>query len=242
MKRSVFLLFFSVLLICPALASAQYVDQDDRVRFEDDIAKDEFMITGRFRMVGLPGFFLDAFYDEHENHWSDGQSNFAYGAEFSWRNQDLEVGFSVEYADLSMNDGFWRSSGDPIEEGEWTQFDFQFLSFVIATYWYWDVKPWFSPYVGGGIGPGFFLGEVLKYSPTNTSGCRSNREACFDENGDPRLETDFNAAEEEEIPFVLPVLNVTGGMRFNIEKHFVIKLEVGLHNYLFAGLNLGGQW
>lgn len=241
MRRPTILLFLCCLAI-PQIASAQYVDRDDNVRFEEDFEKDEFMITARFRMVGVPGFVLDWFYDEHKNNWSDGQTNFAYGGEFSWRNQDLEVGFSVEYADLSMKDGFWRSSDDPIEEADWTQFDFKFLSFVIATYWYWDIEPWFSPYVGGGIGPGFFLGEVLKYSPNNVSNCRSDRDQCFDANGEPQLETDFNAAEEEEIPFVLPVLNVTGGMRFNIEENFVVKVEVGLHNYLFAGLNLGGQW
>lgn len=240
--RKSFAIVLCALLFVPSLASAQYVDRDDNVRFEEDFDKDEFMLTARFRTVALPSFMLGLFYDEHMNNWSEGKTNFAYGAEFTWRNPDLEVGFSVEYADLTMADGYWRASDDPVEESQWTQFDIKFLSFVVATYWYWDVSPWFAPYVGGGIGPGFVIGEATKYSANDNSGCRSDRSQCFGPDGEPLLEAEFNEPEEEDIPFVLPVLNLTGGMRFTIEDHFVIKLELGFHNYLFAGLNLGGQW
>jgi hypothetical protein len=35
---------------------------------------------------------------------------------------------------------------------------------------------------------------------------------------------------------------ITGGLRFTIENHGIIKLEVGLHNYLFVGLAAGVQF
>lgn len=246
MRQSVFLLALLGLLT-PATSFAQYVDRDDPARFESELDKDDFMMVGRFRAVHLPGFMLDLFFDEHANTWQDDQTNFAYGAEFSWRRKrDFEIGFAIDYANLSMPSQFWLASGDPPEDGDWTTVDAQLLSVVISSYWFWNPQPWLSPYIGGGIGPGVMLGDVLKYNPKPGSPCRQpgvlGPPECYTLDNQPDLEANFDPPVEEDIPPVIPVINVVGGLRFNIQKHAVLKLEVGFQNYAFGGIALGGQW
>lgn len=217
------------------------------MRFESEFDTDEFMMVGRFRAVAIPGFMLDVFFDEHANNWQDDQTNFAYGAEFTWRRKgDFELGFAIDYADLSMPSQFWQSSGDPPEDGDYTVVDTQLLSLVISSYWFWEPKPWLSPYIGGGIGAGVVIGDVVKYNPKPGSPCRQpgvlGPAACFSENGEPDLANDFDPPTKEDIPPVIPVINLVGGVRFNIQKYGVIKLEVGFQDYAFAGISMGGQW
>ena len=228
-------------------AHAQYVDKDDLARFDSELDRDSFMATARFRAVMVPPFLLGLAFDEHANNWQDGTTNFAYGVEFSWRrNQDFEIGLAIDYADLSMPGQFWLASDDPPEDADWTTVDIGLLSLVLSSYWFWDVNEWFSPYLGGGIGPALVIGEVNKYNPRPGTPCRTagtyNPPGCVGENGEPDLDAYFDPAEKENIPPVLPVLNLTLGARFNISKHGVLKLEFGFQNYLFAGIAAGGQW
>ncbi len=231
-------------------AFAQYVDRDDSVRFEDDFESDEFVIAGRFRGIGMPSFIWDFWFDEHPNHWSDGQLNFSFGGEFTWRREgSFEIGFAVDYADLSMKDAFWLESGKSAVDQDWTQFDVQLLSLVFFTQWFWDVKPWFSPFVGVGLGPGLVLGDVTEFNPKEGSTCRNEAlggvfasPSCLDK-GKVNLERDFDAGEKETgIPPLLPVLQLGGGVRFNIAKHAMLKIELGFQDYLYLGGALGVQW
>jgi len=246
-KISSFLIAAMLSLAVSSVAQAQYVDRDDMARFESELKRDEFMTVARFRAIMLPPFLLGLFFDEHANNWQDGTTNFAYGVEFSWRRgEDFEIGLAVDYADLSMPGQFWLASGDPPEESDWTVVDASMLSLVISSYWFWNVEEWFTPYVGGGIGPGIILGDVLKYNPRVGSPCRQsgvyNPPGCLGEDGKPNLEAHFDPAEKEDIPPVIPVLSLTAGARFNIKKHGVLKVEFGFQNYLFAGISAGGQW
>ncbi len=226
-------------------AAAQYVDQKDPMRFESESKKTEWSVSGHFRFITLPDFILGAIYDEHSSSWSDGP-NLAYGGGFIFRKKDnYELAFIVDYADLRMEQGLWRESGDDNIETYWTDFDLQILSFVIASYFIWDVNEWFSPYVGGGIGPGFTLGAITKYQVNQTGTCYTQGQYAPDgcvTDGEADLAGGFQEAEEEDIPFVIPVLNAAGGARFTIEKHASVKLELGFNNYFYAGINLGGQW
>jgi opacity protein-like surface antigen len=244
--RLAVIIFSLLALLLPGTAMAQYVDRDDEARFESELNKDEFMMVARFRAITVPGFMLGLFFDEHANNWDD-QANFAYGAEFSWRrDEDFEIGFALDYADLTMPSQFWLSSGDQPEDGDWTVVDAKLMSLVITSYWFWNPKPWLSPYVGGGIGAGLMLGDVLKYNPKPGSPCRQpgvlGPPSCYSQNGEPDLAADFDAPVKEDIPPVIPVINIVGGVRFNIKKHGVIKLELGFQDYAFAGIAAGGQW
>ncbi|MBA2661531.1 MAG: hypothetical protein H0U74_04505 [Bradymonadaceae bacterium] len=245
-----------VLVLCSlasAPAWAQYVDPDDSVRFSGELENDEFMILMRARAVKIPDFMLGLWFDRHASHWGDGPSNMSYGAEFVWRKGvEYEFSLGIDYADLSMHSDFWLESGKSATSAEFTEIDMQIVSVVFSTYWFWDVQPWFSPFVGGGIGPGIILGDIVKYKPRPDSPCYNRLNGadaysspeCLNANGQPN-ESSFdveNPKIEDSLPPVVPMINVSGGARFNVGKHAVLKLETGFYTYLFAGVSLGGQW
>ncbi len=242
------------LLSIPTVASAQHGDITDGVRFEDELDPNEFMLNARIRAIAIPSFVLGIFFEEHSSHWSDGQRNFSYGAEFVWRRgNDFELGVAADYADLSMSDSFWNEEGDDAQSADWTEFDLKVWSVVFSAYWFWDVEPWFTPYIGGGIGPGFVIDNIQRYEPHPDSACHAGLGGgsatfappeCFLEDGEPSEEAiDFeNPDTENDVPPVVPMINLTAGLRFNIKDHGVFKVETGLYPYLFAGVGFGGQW
>lgn len=236
-------------------AQAQYVDPNDDVRFESEKQSDnEFMILARARAVKIPDFLLGIFFDEHASHWDGGVNNMSYGAEFVWRkNGEYEFSLGIDYADLSMASDFWRESGKSRTAAEFTEIDLQVVSVVFSSYWFWDVQEWFSPFVGGGIGPGIVMGDIKKFKATPGSPCYNQLDAnsagydspeCLNANGEPNPGS-FDVANpkiEDSVPAVLPILNVSGGARFNLGKYAVLKLEAGFYTYVFAGASIGGQW
>ncbi|QDG52480.1 hypothetical protein FIV42_17570 [Persicimonas caeni] len=252
MSAAVTAVLAAVMVATPSDASAQYVDRDDEVRFDEEFDKNEYLVAPRMRAIVVPDFMLDIWYDEHASHW-DGQANMAYGLEFVWRKVDaFEMSTAIEYADLSMPSGFWKESGDNPAEADFTEVDMQLLSAVVSGYWYWDVQEWFAPYVGGGVGAGIVLGDIVRYDPVDGSTCQGELggangyapNSCFGDDGQPDpSQIDQNSRKvEDDVPAVIPMINLTGGMRFNIGKYGVAKLEVGFYDYFFAGASLGAQW
>lgn len=238
-------------LAAPSSAKAQQVDGDNSISFDKDV-KNQFYIAPRIRAIVVPDWLLDSFYDQHASHWDDGP-NLAYGLEFVWRKVDAyEISTAIEYADLSMPSEFWLESGDQPSDADYTELDLQMLSLVVSGYWYWDAQKWLSPYIGGGIGAGILLGDIVRYDAKEGSSCADSlggsdgfaSNDCFGDNGEPNPDAIDIASRkvEDNVPPVIPVVNATGGLRFNIGEHAIAKLEVGFYNYFFGGVSLGGQW
>jgi opacity protein-like surface antigen len=249
---NVMVLLAALVALAPATASAQYVDRDNEVRFEEEFDNNEFLVAPRIRAIVVPDFLLGIWYDEHSSHWED-RANLAYGFEFVWRKVDaFEMSTAIEYADLSMPSSFWKESGDNPSEADFTEVDMKLLSMVFSGYWYWDVKEWFAPYVGGGVGAGVILGDIVRYDPVQGSSCEQGLggadgyapNECFNDDGQPdpnQIDQDSRQVEDG-VPAVVPMINLSGGARFNIGKYGVAKLEVGFYDYFFAGASLGAQW
>jgi len=254
-RASVAIVAFAVALGASVPASGQYVDDTEDVRFEEG-SENAYQVVGRFRAVGIPNFLLDAFYDRHSANWRDGQTNFAYGVEFLWRKIDaFELSVAAEFANLGMPRDWWIESGKADTAADFVDVDGGLASLVFSGYWYWDVEPWFAPYVGGGLGLGVIVGDVTKFDPRRNSGCRESLSndprsgsrfgggPCYREGRvDFRNDEQFEREIEDGVPPVVPVVNATGGARFNIGRNGVVKLEVGFYDYVFAGLSAGAQW
>lgn len=241
------------ILFLPSVAAAQHGDLSDDVRFQAELNPNEFMVTGHTRMINIPDFAIGLFFDEHSSTWVEEQRNFSVGGEFVWRRgNDFELGVGIDRADLSMPDAFWNEDGDPAEEAEWSEVDLQVTSVVFSAYWFWDVTTWLTPYLGGGIGPGFLSQNITRYQARPETECeqalgdgRASEppEECFDgdEPADDQLNVD-DPITEHSIPPIVPMVNLTTGLRFNIGSHGVFKIESGIYPYLFAGMGLGAQW
>lgn len=237
--------------VAPTSAQAQQVDGDNQISFDIE-KKNEFYIAPRMRAIIVPDWLLGQFYDEHASHWDDGP-NFAYGLEFVWRKIGAyEISTAIEYADLSMPNKFWLENGDPANKADYTEVDLQLLSVVVSGYWYWDAQEWLSPYVGGGIGAGIVMGDIVRYDAKSGSSCEASlggsdgfaSNDCFGPDGEPNPDAIDIASRkvEDSVPPVIPVINITGGLRFNMGEYAIAKIEVGFYDYFFGGVSLGGQW
>lgn len=242
-------------LLITSPASAQFasgVGGEDAME-RGDIDRMEFMVTLHTRAAFVPDGLLGAFYDEHANLWTDGRSNASFGGAFSWRQRgELELSVLVDWVDLSTPDAFWKEAGKPAADADWTQIDLQVLSIAFASYWNWSPTPWLSPYIGGGIGVGVLLGDVVRYDPVSNSACEQGLgedpnqfapDVCFGADGSPDPNQVELGQPETGLPIpVIPVVHAAGGVRFNIAEHAVLRLELGLNNYLYAGASIGAQW
>lgn len=244
----------AALAICATLFGSDALQaQQKPLEMPQARGRNEYMVTGRMRAVGAPRFVLAPWFDEHSGHWSEGQRNVSYGGQFTWRVQgDYELGVAIDWAELSMPDAFWLQKDKAPQKAEFTTVDLQMLSMVFTSHWYWDPAPWLSPYLGVGLGAGVLLGDVLQYEPAPNSACEQNlgkgdtfsAPECFDSSGnpDPSQFTADSPSKPERMPPVVPVLNLSAGLRFNIQDYGVVRLEVGLNDYLYAGLGVGVQW
>lgn len=245
-------ILFTALALAPASAWAQYAEDEERDVLPDMLDRNEFMVTAHIRGVFVPKFVLDPWFDEHASTWQDGQRNLAYGGQFTWRVRgDYELGVTVDWANLSTPSQFWLEKDKEPADAEYTTVDLSLLSLTFSSYWYWDVQPWLSPYVGAGLGVGVLFGELLQYEPVMGSACEQGLgqgssfapPECFDEDGAPAEgQIEAEGAAPERMPPVLPTLHVALGVRFNIFKWGVLRLEAGLNDYAYVGASIGGQW
>ncbi len=242
-------LAIGLMLLGASPAAAQMASSS----FESSMSSNEFMLTGHFRAIHVPDFAVGLFQDEHGSTWDGDNQNFSYGGQFTWRRgSDFELGVGFDFADYSTPDGFWLESGeDPQEEARWVESDRQAFSVMVTAYWFWDLTSWLSPYVGGGIGPGFIVDNSQRYRPRQGSACAEGLghgadfapAACFDDRGDPdpdQIDLD-SPIDESSLPSTLPMVNLTSGLRLNMGRG-VLRLEAGIQPHLFAGAGLGLQW
>ncbi len=237
-----------------ALAASPAAAQMGSSSFQSQMSSNEFMLTGHFRAIHIPDFALGLFYDEHGSTWDGDKQNFSYGGQFTWRRgSDFELGVGFDFADYSTPDAFWLDSGDdPQEDARWVESDLQAWSVIITAYWFWDVSSWLSPYVGGGIGPGFIVDNSQRYRPREGTACAEGLgqgqdfapAACFDDQGNPdpgQIDLD-NPTTDSSAPPALPMVTLTSGVRFNLFNRGVLRLEAGIQPHLFAGAGVGVQW
>jgi opacity protein-like surface antigen len=230
--------------------SSRANDLASNIEYQRD---DESQIVGRVRVVGVPNVALGAMYDYHASSWQDGEPSLAYGVEFLWRKVDaFELSAALEYADLGMTGSYWKRSDAKAIGSDWVEFDLAMASAVFSGYWYWDATDWLSPYIGGGLGVGYVLGEATTYNPRPGSECeRALRSgggafppsACRLGSTPPSQSDQLaEGRPEDDVWQFVPVVNVTMGLRFNIRRRGVVKLEGGLYDYWFVGLSGGVQW
>lgn len=209
------------------------------------------------RMWGLrtPGFALNGFFDLHEDHWTEGTRNFAYGLEFARRTPDkYDLVVSLDWSNLATPDGYWLEDGDPIADADWAENNISLLTADVGVHWFTnlDRQDTWQLYYGVGIGLSIVLGEFRKFD-LDTLECglvlpeqRSSRDTslidgCYDANGDPTI--DESRSQLESIPPVLPSLSATLGLRHLIADRVSVGLEGGFRGvYFYGGLEVGFFW
>lgn len=229
---------------------------DELLDLRSELGKIYQVTFPRFRVIGTPPFMMGWFFDPHSTHWSGGVRNMSLGGEFIIRDPGRqELVFSLDYANLSMPDGFWLQRGDPIRKAEWTELNASVLNVdagIRGVREFGDTGA-FQLFYGAGLGLGIVFGNAYETQvdrqscnpmPDRTSTDTSVLEpggACFDEEGNPILVG--NRQKASWLWPVLPSLELVGGARYVIAEQFVVSLDLGFRSiYAFAGLGLGWQF
>ncbi len=207
----------------------------------------------RVQAIVTPVFMLDAFFDVHPNHWSKGQTNWAFGGEFIIRRlEEFDLVFGLDWADIRTTDDWWRESDKTLVDTDWGQNGLSLLTLDVAINWFTSVKPWWDIYYGVGLGVAIVLGEFYKtdvdpqciidagVDPFESTDHQVIVANCQDANGNPRLEPNATPEKEDSIPPLIPALTLTLGSRFIIDGQWAIQLEAGFKNiYFYGALELG---
>ena len=241
------------------------VDSDITNLSVDDVARLAeyqrrfYQVSARARAIVLPGFFLDPFFSEHTNQWSEGIKNFSYGAEFTTslpRKYDLVIG--AEWVNMRTPDGYWLEDDDPVADANWTESNLSMLTLDVMLRWFKNLnrQETIQLTYGVGIGASVVLGEFRKQE-LDTAACsvvtggaldtpeqRNDRSPdvlsrCFDANGNPTV---FEEVTNENIPPILPALGAGLGMRFLLADRLSFAVEGGFKGYFYGGLNFGYFW
>jgi hypothetical protein len=200
----------------------------------------------RLRSVSIPASLLDIWYfdaDDPDWAWTDPRPRIrgpAFGLETVIKNHNSNGFFYVEFVDSEMPGGYWDDVEEPADH-----LDGDFLvpskgtSMVAfgANYAYeahllpiekTEGRFGLSFLAGGGIGMGVLMGRLDTWSP--------------DGDGNPAYKRWLDGLppdSDKRVPRVYPMVDITGGLRFNLGDRVMVRAEGGLHTMLYYGTSLG---
>jgi hypothetical protein len=188
------------------------------------------------RFITIPTFVFDLFV-EH----STAMNQYAIAGSVIRRKGNFDIVLTLEYAATSPEDGLWQEKdeipGMPGMDPDIVIFDNLAMISVDASFiWHVPLTDFMAFRYGVGIGVGVKLGSYTHQDTMCPAGTR------IDDLDDPDACTPIAArpAEEDDIPPVLPVVNLTTGLRFKIVDQLSLQVELGWRFPAFyAGAGVG---
>lgn len=250
LRRLVGLAVLGVVLSLPAIASAQLTDEEKKYLEEKKEGPSTvYAVVPTTRVITIPDFLFDQFFGRHASTW-DGGTNLAYGLEFILRDpKSNEFVFSLEWSDTSLRDEWWVEADKPARQADWTEFGMTLLDLGAAYNAWWPISDVFAFYAGAGLGLAVVIGDVYKTDPRQE--CIVALGASKDYNQlevepcevDGRPAIDLAKREpEDDIPPVIPTLNLAGGAQVTIKEHLALRFDFGFKYYFYGGIGIGYQW
>lgn len=202
----------------------------------------ELNIRGRW--LSVPDSVLDIWYFNEEDPGANPlprpkAHGYAVGLEYVLKPAPTNWIFYVEYAGSLMPDGYWDDIEEPAEhdDGDYIRPDGFGIMVAGANYAHEiEATPWLSFLVGGGLGLAVMTGDLVQWNggdPDNTEpDCLPNSPAY------ERVDVCENDGVKR-IPGVLPMVDISGGVRFKLGDQGSFRLEGGIHDMIYAGAAAG---
>lgn len=186
------------------------------------------------RFITLPSFVFDLFVDH-----STSMNSFAVAGSVVRRKGNFDIVFTLEYASTSPKDGLWQEKGEepgmPSMNPDYV--DFQSLAFLsgdVSFIWHAPLTDFMAFRYGVGIGIGVPLNGYEHADTECPPGTR------LEDLDNPSRCPVTGVNEEDDLPPVLPVVNLLAGLRFKIVDQLSLQVEVGWRfPAFFAGAGLG---
>lgn len=211
----------------PAVAHAQ--DDDDEVGDAieatalPETAAAKLGVGLRGRYVFMPKGVIELFLVSAES----GVATAGFGLELVRRKADFDIVLGLEYENISPDEGFYQD-----EEGEdpdRVEFDgFAMLGLDVNFVWSTELAPKLHLRYGAGIGVAAVLGDVLQ-TDLNCPNLDDFNTCVVDPTGDQN-------EPSEDVPPVVPIVNVLLGARFDVLPNLSVNVETGFRNLFYAGL------
>ena len=228
----------------PVLAQDAAPPADERRTMEANL---------RFRRLSVPQSLIDTwFYDEDDGAPFERPkigAN-AFGAEFVLRPHATNWIFYVEYLKNTTDEGYWDDveNGEPTDhdDGDWVRPD-GLGAFALGATIQSEIRV--TPdgavvgggvLVGGGVGLAFVTGDLLVW-----------HDGTNPENADPSCLPKGNSWERvdvcepdgvKRVPRVLPMIDLSLSGKIDYKGIAHLRLDVGIHEFLFWGLAAGAAF
>lgn len=212
-----------------------------------------YAVGFRSSAIAVPNFLLRPSFSEFTNTWGQGVRNFSYGGYFTTRIPDkFDVTVGLDWTSLRTPEGYWLERDEPVADAEYSINNLSLLGADVSVHWFTNLnrRQNLQFYYGFGLGLNVVLGQFNKFA-VDTAACgwsaeeRSSTDvellrACAEARDSPRLPIE---EREDRIPPVLPVIAITGGLRWLVSDNISLATEFGWKTaYGYAGLNLGYYW
>lgn len=231
------MLAFCAAVARPALAQAEEETIAEEGPSDDDevIASSHWGLGARFRYLFIPESVLELFLD-HATHLS----SYSIAAELSYRLQMLDIVMSVDYSNGNAEDGLYLEKndnpGNPAQSPDYTEFDgFGMVSLDATFVWHVPLHDRVQIRGGAGLGVGLLVGTVYQ----TTTLCPIGSEPGDLDDPNFCMQVDGTRAADNDIPKIIPVVNLLLGVRFKVTPDVSVNLEGGFRNAFFFGAGAG---
>jgi hypothetical protein len=218
-----------VSVLCPQIAGAQAnATNDSEALVTADRAR--FGVGARLRYVFMPESILEAFVEDAPS----GVGRAGFGIELLRRKGNFDIVVAIEYEGIAPEDGLFLEKGDvpgqPGQNPDLVEFEgFALLGVDASFIWHQRIAPRVDLRYGAGIGIAAVLGDIFQTDTACVPG--GGIESCMP---DPSAPQQHDKAEN--VPPVVPLVNVLVGLRTEIQPRWYVNLEGGFRNLFYVGL------
>jgi hypothetical protein len=212
----------------PAPAEAPSVTKDPNRR--------RWGVGARLRYVFVPAGFLELFNLTH----ATSMNSIGVGGEVVTRKGDFDIVFGVEYDGASPSDGLYLKKGDNIQSPgpDFVKFDgLSAIGFDASFLWHAKLSDKVQLRYGGGLGINIVLGDVLQTDMNCDPGTQPSD---LDDPATPKchpLPGGKVNQKSNDVPPVVPIVNLILGARFKVAEGFSLNVEAGFHDMFFVGVS-----
>jgi hypothetical protein len=200
----------------------------------------------RYRHLWVPRGVLDSwYYDADTPDWPyiDGRPGIsanAYGLEYAYKSMASNGIFYVEFIDAAIKEGYWDDVEEPPDhlDGDWLVptaglgmvafgADYAYEAHAVRIEDTGGAFGW-SWLFGGGLGLGVRTGDMNRWGPDENTGNPGYKRYLDGEPSDG----------PKQLPGAFPMVDVNLSTRLNFGNRATLRLEGGLHTFLFLGSTL----
>jgi hypothetical protein len=201
-----------------------------------------WMVGARWRMLMVPRWLLDAFFDfPHEEMVDNVIINHAAGLEFTTLENNFAITGAIWWAGFSSHGRFIANEAGETDDPEFIESDMQFLFFTADFAYNVMFTDWIGMNFGAGLGLAVKLhGEVWRHEAYPDDAGDYGYSQC-DARSEPDVDfcrdDDYNDGAEDAVWPVYPWMDLIIGLRFKVFRH----LEVNLEGRLSLAFSFGAR-